>query len=106
MMAAACARLSTMTGPQAKKPWTSIEVGAPLAARVAIVRHVLDEPRGHAPEAPQEDYRHLSANGREHRSLDTDTAIPFARLERYGKAVVAHAGAAAPARRGTRPTAG
>jgi hypothetical protein len=61
-------------------------------------RHVLDEPRGHASGAGQEDQRHLSANRQEHRRLDVDksgalqgwsgTAKPWSRmpLQRNGAA--------------------
>jgi len=65
-------------------------------------RHVLDEPRGHASGAGQEDQRHLPANRQEHRRLDVDKSGGPAGLERHGKAVVAHA-TAAERRRGKDP---
>ena len=55
---------------------------------------MLDEPRGHASGAGQEDQRHRSANGQAHRRLDVDKSGCPAGLERHGKAVVAHATAA------------
>jgi hypothetical protein len=79
-------------------------VGTPSRSQKGwpVVRHVLDEPRGRASEAGQEDQRHLSADRQEHRRLDVDKSGCPAGLERHGKAVVVHA-TAAERRRGKDP---